>query len=41
MGGDGVVAGFSFDRAVVGVFWGVAVEGSVGAFGVVGVLKFA
>jgi len=41
VGGDGVVAGFSLDRVVVGVFWGVPIEGSVGAFGVVGVLKFA
>lgn len=46
VGSDSVVAGyrvavwFGLDGGVVGVFGGVAAEGSVGPFGVVGVLEF-
>lgn len=39
VGGVGLVVWCGFEGGVVGVFWGVAVEGSVGSLGVVGVLE--
>jgi hypothetical protein len=40
LGGVVLAAGAGFDGRVVGVVRGVAVEGTVGPFGVVGVLEF-